>query len=249
MSSAAYIKEEKDFYVTARDSKDIFIRYAAANDNPDRKAVVLAHGICGQPEEYIHMFARNYFTEKGYDVYRMSFYDDGDNSRKIHTTTLLLQANDMNDVISHAKESHDKVYVCGHSYGGATILFANPDTNATAFWDSSFDVTRFWKDVKIIDGKPMTQSWRINMLFNPEMMEHANSQSTENMESLAQSISSPSVVITALKHDMVDQSKNIFKSLTCEKEYHEIANAKHRFTQGDTALELYNATHQWFERF
>lgn len=253
MSSAAYIKEEKDFYVAARDGKEIAVRYAASKDNPDNKAVILAHGITGRPSEYIHMMARNYFTEKGYDVYRMSFYDDADNARKMHTTTLPLQANDMNDVVAHVKQNHGKVYLCGHSYGGATILFANPDVDALAFWDSAFDVGSFWteiqKDQETLDKEIISTSSRINMLFSKEMMTHAQSQSIENMNRMTASIKKPSTVITAEKDTNLESGKHIFKNLACEKEYHEIKNADHRFLVGDTAQDLYNATHLWFKKF
>jgi alpha-beta hydrolase superfamily lysophospholipase len=253
LSSAAQIKEEKDFYVTSRDGKVLFVRHAESKNNSDDKAVVLAHGITGNPNEYIHMYARNFFTEKGYDVYRMSFYDDADNARKLHTTTLPLQANDLNDVIEHVKEKHEKVFSCGHSYGGATTLFANPDVNAIAFWDSSFDVSCFWeefkRDEKTFDTKIISISNRIDMLFSKEMMEHAQSHTEQDMEDLSKSISSPSTVITAEKYDLVEGGTHLFEHLTCTKEYHEIKNADHRFTNGDTAQDLLNVTHQWFERF
>lgn len=253
MNSAAQIKEEKDFYITARDGKDIFVRYAASNNNTANKAVVLAHGITGRPDEYIHVAARNFFTDKGYDVYRMSFYDNTENARKLHTTTLPLQANDMNDVTSHVKKTHDKVFLCGHSYGGATILFANPQTNATAFWDSSFDVSRFWTELKRDDKKfnkeSISVSNRIDMLFGKEMITHAQSQTEEDMNALSSAIKSPSTVITAEKYDLIEGGKNLFKHLTCEKEYHEIKDADHGFTIGDTVQELLNTTHNWFERF
>jgi alpha-beta hydrolase superfamily lysophospholipase len=253
LSSAAQIKEEKDFYVTSRDGKDLFVRHAESKNNSDDKAVVLAHGITGNPNEYIHMCARNFFTQKGYDVYRMSFYDDAENARKLHTTTLPLQANDLNDVIEHVKEKHEKVFSCGHSYGGATTLFANPDVNAIAFWDSSFDVAKFWTEFKrdedTLDNASISISRRINMLFSKEMMVQAQSQTEQDMENLSKSISSPSTVITAEQCDLVEGGKHLFKHLTCEKEYHEVKNADHLFTNGDTAQDLLNATHQWFERF
>lgn len=253
MSSATHIKEERDFYVTARDGKDIFVRYTASKNNTGNKAIVLGHGITGNVNEYILLSARNFFTEKGYDVYRMAFYSDGENVRKLHTTTLPLQANDMNDVVAHAKENHDKVFVCGHSYGGATTLFANPETTANALWDSSFDVSYFWtefkRDEKTFDKELISVSERIDMLFSKEMMAHAQSTSIEDMENLSSAISAPSVVITASEYDLVEGGEQIFKHLTCEKEYHEIKGADHCFTNGDTATDLYNATHQWFERF
>lgn len=252
MPSAAHIKEEKDFYVTACDGKDVFVRHAAP-PNENGKAVILAHGISGRPDEYIHLTARNFFTAHGYDVYRVSFYDDADNARKLHTTTLPLQANDLNDVVAHVSDKNDNVFVCGHSYGGATALFANPKTKANAFWDSSFYVWRFWdefpKDEDTLENEIIGQSWRISMLFSKEMMRHARSQSEESMKDLAKGINSPSIVLTAGEYNLVESGKHLFENLTCEKEYKEIKNADHQFTKAHTVQNLLNETHNWFERF
>lgn len=252
MSSAFYIKEENDFYVAARDGRDIFVRQAApTNDNG--KAVVLAHGITGRPDEYIHLMARDFFTSHGYDVYRMSFYDDADNARKLHTTTLPLQANDLNDVVEHVSDKNENVFVCGHSYGGATTLFANPKTKANAFWDSSFYVWRFWdefpKDENTLENELIGQSWRISMLFSKEMMRHARAQSEETMKQLATAINSPSIVLTAEEYNLVESGKDLFTNLSCKKDYKEIKRANHQFTNGHTVQDLLKETHNWFERF
>ncbi len=247
------LKFETDFYVTARDGKDIFVRHATAIENSENKAVILAHGITGNPNEYIHMSARNFFVEKGYDVYRMSFYDDADNARKLHTTTLPLQANDMNDVIAHVKKAHDKVFVCGHSYGGATMLFANPQTTANAFWDSSFDVSLFWQEFErhenTFDEALISKNNRMDQLFSKEMLSHANEQSAEDMIELASTIKSPSIVITAETDPNRDDRKRIYDFLTVKKEYTDIKGADHQFLNGNTIQDLLTTTHTWFERF
>lgn len=246
------LKSEDSFYVPARDLKEILVHHAApVNDND--KAVILAHGITGHPNEYIHLKSRDFFTQNGYHVYRMSFYDDNNNARRLHTTTLPIQANDLNDVLAHIKEKHEKVFVCGHSYGGATTLFANPDSTANAFWDSSFYVWGFWneftKDEETFSNKVIGTNKRISMLFSKDMMDHANAQNEKSMESLAAAISAPSIVITAADYTLVDGGKHLFQSLTCEKDYKEIKNADHCFYNAHTVEDLLKETHSWFERF
>lgn len=246
------LKSEDTFYVTARDGKGILVHHAAPiKDN--NKAVILAHGITGHPNEYIHLSARDFFAEYDYHVYRLSLYDDNENSRRLHTTTLPLQANDLNDVLQHAKSKHEKVYVCGHSYGGATTLFANPQSTANAFWDSSFYVWGFWqeftKDTETLANEIISTNKRISMLFSKEMMEHANAQDEKSMETLAADISAPSIVITAADYTLVEGGKHLFQSLTCEKDYKEIKDADHCFYIGHTVQDLLKETHSWFERF
>lgn len=242
------IKSEDDFCVTARDGKDIFVRHAVPiNDND--KAIILAHGITGHPNEYIHLAARDYFNAEGYDVYRMSFYDDADNARKLHTTTLPLQANDLNDVVASIKGKHSKTFLCGHSYGGATTLFANPDVDAITFWDSSFYVWQYWDNFSALNDNLINASNRISMLHNTDMKDHALAQTGSSMEALAGQIKAPSTVVSAEHGGLIEGCKKLYESLNIEKDYQQIARADHCFYNGHTAQDLFKKTHNWFERF
>jgi len=246
------LKSENDFYVTARDGIDIFVRHAAPEDSQN-KAVVIAHGIPGNPNEYIHMSARNFFIEKGYNVYRMSFYDDAESTRKLHTTTLQIQANDLNDVVAHVSTNHESTYVCGHSYGGATTLFANPSAQAIAFWDSSFYVWALWdqfeKDETTFDKELLGKSNRFFMLFSKEMMAHARAQNEESMAALTSKITAPSLVLNSGEDYFIDSSARVYDALICEKEKCAIPDADHQFLTDNTVQILLNETHKWFERF
>ncbi len=247
-----HLKSEDDFYVTARDGKKIFVRHAMPS-NDKNKAIIIAHGIPGNPNEYIHMSARNFFLEKGYNVYRLSFYDENEKSRKLHTTTLPLQANDLNDATDSLSKRHNKIYVCGHSYGGATTLFSNPKTDANALWDSSFYVWKYWeqfeKDETTFDNELLGLSDRISCLYNKEMMKHAQQQTESSMKNLVSQISSPSIVITSGEDYFIDSGKKIYQYLQCTKDYKEIKNADHQFLNANTIKDLLNETHNWFERF
>lgn len=250
--NAPSLKEENDFYLDARDGKKIFVRHATPIKSKN-KAVIIAHGIPGNPNEYIHMSARNFFIEKGYDVYRLSFYDENDQARKLHTTTLELQANDLNDAVNALSEKHEKMYVCGHSYGGATTIFANPKAQAIAFWDSSFYVWKHWeqfeKDEQTFEKELLGKSDRIFQLYSKAMMKHAQEQDEESMRDLTSLIASPSRVITSEEDYFIDSGKQLYQSLTCMKDHKAIKDADHQFLNGDTVQDLLNATYAWFERF
>lgn len=240
---------ERYFDIGTSDNKKIQCLYSANQNAPSQKAVILAHGLTGHLHEHIHFVARDYFLSKGYDVYRMSFYAEREGYRLLTDCTLKIQADDMNAVVAHVKTKHEKLYVCGHSYGGMTILFANPDTTANAFWDSSYRPWQeFWNtdEVKPCDNRPNYQvNWiGVTQILSKSMYDEAKALSEAGSQILARAIKSPSIVFNAELPNTVI----LYKDLTCEKEYSKI-DADHCFTRGQTALELVKQTHEWFEKF
>lgn len=255
MSTA--LEREHDINIPTTDNLDIFCRVNTASNTLSQKAVILAHGLTGHVNEYIHMSARDFFTKRGYDVYRISFYCDGENHRKLQNTTLQIHANDLNKLIQHLKEekSYDNIYVCGHSYGGATILFANPETSANAFWDSTiYPWEGHWRDLATnlehFGEEFFIQCWTgMPMLFGNAMLEEAKTNNPEIMRKKAASISSPSFVGIAEYGDFEkNKRKELYESLTCKKEYTLIKGADHCFNNGNTVQDLLEETYKWFER-
>lgn len=235
--------------IPTSDNKKIQCVYSANNDQPSQKAVLLAHGLTGHLNEHIHFVARDYFLNQGYDVYRMSFYAEAHQYRLLTECTLEIQASDMNTALECIKPKHDKIFICGHSYGGMTILFANPDVTANAFWDSSYmPWSEFWNTDEVKqtpDGDNYQVNWiGITQILSKNMFEEAKNLSKEDSKNLAQAIKAPSIVFNA----DLPNTKILYEDLTVEKAYSKI-EADHCFTTGESALELMKQTHSWFEKF
>ena len=242
--------QETFFNIDTVDNKKIYCVYSTSQDTPSNKAVLLAHGLTGHLNEYIHFIARDYFLSKGYDVFRMAFYAEEEQYRLLTDCTLKTQANDMNSVVAHIKTKHEKVFVCGHSYGGMTILFANPDTTANAFWDSSFMPWQEFWNTKEIEPLPNSKDYQVHwvgitQILSQSMHSEAKKLTEEDSHQLAAHINAPSAVF------MADHPNNklLFEALTVPKIFSIIENADHCFTRGETALELVKQTHAWFEKF
>lgn len=250
-SVAQSVDHEKYLTVSAFDGKSIWCVCNYAGDAPSDKAVLLGHGLTGHPNEYIHLAARDYFNERGYDVYRLAFYYHLENNRALQDCTVEIHAQDLNNVIAHIRPAHNKLYVCGHSYGGLTMVLANPDADAIAFWDASFyPWTEFWQsDVTPV---PQLDCYKIGSgvasLIGEAMHEEAKNLTHEKTNPMAARITAPSIVIEA-QNGGLGNSPKLFQALTCQKAFETIADADHCFNKGKTVYSLLESSHNWFKKF
>jgi hypothetical protein len=246
------LSRQTAFDVTAPDGKKIFVYCNRAGDTPSKKAIVIGHGLSGSPNAYMHLMARNYFNALGYDVYRMAFYWDESYHRKLHETTLAIQGQDLNSVIAHVRDAHDKLYVCGHSYGGLTLVFANPQVNAMSFWDSSYQPwDRMWvpSTTPATDGKTHLLHWEHDITIGQQMMDEAKALTRDAASLMTRQIVTPSQVMVAGDAWMKVDTQMLYDDLTCVKEKHVVQGAGHMFAEGQVIYELLDKTHEWFKKF
>lgn len=243
---------EKTFDVITSDGKKIFVYCNRAGKAPSEKAVIIGHGLAGSPNSYMHIMARDYFNQRGYDVYRMAFYWDGPGYRKLDECTLEIHGQDLNAVVKHVQSEHKKLFVCGHSYGGLTLVFANPDVSALSFWDPSYQPwDRFWSKSATLasDGKSYLLSWEYLITIGVGMIDEAKALTREEARNKIEKISIPSQVIVASESFIIKDTEMLFSDLKCQKEKVLIEGAGHTFVEGKIVFELLEKTHAWFERF
>ncbi len=246
------LSRETTFDVIAPDGKKIFVYVNRAGDAPSKKAVVIGHGLGGSPNGYMHIIARNYFNALGYDVYRMAFYWDEYGFRKLHDTTLAIQGQDLNSVIEHVRGTHDKLYVCGHSYGGLTLVFANPQVNAMSFWDSSYQPwERMWlkSTTPAADGNTHLLHWEYFITIGQAMMDEGRALTRDVARDMTRHITTPSQVVVASESWLQEDTQMLYDDLLCPKEMVEIKGAGHTFVEGQIVYELLEKTHTWFEKY
>lgn len=238
--------------VTARDGKRIFVIRNYASSTPSEKVVVIAHGLAGAPTGYMHQMARKFFTEHGYDVIRLAFYwDTHPDYRRLHQTTLELQANDLNDVIAALCPNYKKTYVCGHSYGGLTLVLANPKAEAFAFWDNSYQPdTRLWakSTTPASDHKTHLLHWEYWITIGNAMYDEGRNFSREKAASIAKQIKTRSKIFVASESSLIEDTQMLFEDLDCPKEIETIKGAGHTFVEGLIVYDLLTKTLEWFER-
>lgn len=246
------LQRETIINVIAKDGKKIFVYCNRAGDSPSRKSIVIGHGLGGTPNGYMHLIARNFFNALGYDVYRMAFYWDEPEYRILHECTLETHAQDLNFVIEHVRGAHEKLYVCGHSYGGLTLVFSNPQVDAISFWDPSYQpYDRFWSKSAILseDKKSYLLRWEYLITVGIPMIEEAKELTREAAQNLISRISAPSQVAVAGESWLKADTQMLYDDLKCQKEMVTIVGAGHTFVEGQVVYELLEKTHKWFERF
>jgi len=241
------ILKEEDFSLPTKDGKVIYgiITYAT---NPTDKIVILAHGLTGHIRAYIHMQARKFFAQNGYNVVRFSFYEAKDDARKLKDTTLKIHAEDLNIVCDHFRKSYKNLYCAGHSYGGTTLLLANPKANAFSFWDATFyPISMHWDHRKKLEGTPYyTLEYGITVLIGSEMYNEAYTLDTKL---LANKIETPSHIILAGDNNENIPREGLYNTLTCEKSLDDIDGADHEFTVKNTLNDLLTKTLDWFNKY
>lgn len=242
---------ESDISVTSFDGKKIFVRLNKANNKPSRKAVVIGHGFTGKPEEALHQVARDYFNDRGYDVYRIAFYHDDTGYRRLHETTLDIHAKDLNAVLDHVRVNHEKLCVVGHSHGGLTMIFANPQADALSFWDPSYQPGRRWviNAQLTSDGRYYERTGRFKFAVGIDALEEVKKLTRDAAREMAEKITAPSLVVVAEDSWLGDDPNMLFEDLKCEKGKVRIKGADHIFGRGKTAHDLVQKTYAWFERF
>ncbi len=241
---------EKQIYIDTPDGKKIFCAVDQVEESPSKKAVVIAHGLTGNPMEHMHMIARNYFVERGYDVYRLAFYWDGEDTRKLDECTVKIHAQDLSQILNMVKEKHPQVFCVGHSYGGLTLLLTNPNISALSFWDSSYVPEWFEEEYSQLKGTNYcVLPWGSHHLINPAMIQEAKDLDEVACKELAQNITTPSQIIIAQKTNTTPYRKDLYKHIKVDKELVEIEGADHCFYLGNSLQTLLDTTHKWFERF
>lgn len=239
--------QEQGIQTNAHDGKVIYSIFNPAIGAKSDVLVIIGHGLTGNPNEYLHKVAHRYLNEKGWDTLRIAFYSDPADARKLKDCTLAIHADDLNTVIKAHKPMYKKVFCVGHSYGGLTMLFANPDVNALSFWDASFTpYASFWKRdaVYMPELDCYSIEWGVDSLIGKAMYEEAKNLKEGDSIALAKTIKTPSQVVLATMGNENEVPTILYDNLDCPKELCEIAS-NHTFTFENTADILAQKTYEW----
>ncbi|MGE4351797.1 MAG: alpha/beta hydrolase [Bdellovibrionales bacterium] len=239
---------EEPFAIPTPDGKKIYGTLYRSK-TPNGSVVILSHGIMGSAHEYIHMMARNAMTQNGYDVVCFYYYVYGEAARSLRECTVETHQQDLRQICDHFRSSHQKLYVAGHSYGGRTLMLANPEAHAFAFWDSSFAISKdFWPDrAGDLPGTPYaTLHGSSYHLIDPQMIELDRKIDDSDLSDRIRQIKAPSLVAIAEESVNSTTRSELFHTLSCEKKYVEIAGANHLFSKGNSVFDLLETTLDWF---
>lgn len=244
------MRTETVFMLPTKDAKSIYCVLNQCGSAPAESVVVLSHGLTGGPYEYMHQAARDYFNARGYDVVRFAYYWNLPECRMLEDTTLEIHGRDLNTVIGHVRETYRNIFVCGHSYGGLTLLFANPRVNALSFWDAAYRPGWVVNAATIPSGETCVIFGGKRSLIGTAMAEEAARlvQTPSELAYRAGAILTPSQIVVAGAGDKQATLNDLMQCLTCPKEMHTVPGADHNFYYKDTMQDLLRLTESWFWR-
>lgn len=245
---------QSEIAVDVGSGKRVYAILDQAENNKSDRVAIFAHGLTCQPNDYILQTARDHFNAKGYDVARIYFYSGRQDGRLLQDSTLALHANDLNALVKHLKKDkqYKKTFVVGHSYGGTTLLFANPSVDALAFWDAPVDPWNELFKADIVnrgDGTFTLKSQNTRPTLGEGMINEAQNLTLSQVFGRATRITTPSFVVEAGARPRFN-GLGLFDSLPPQaKKYARIEGANHRFDRNAAvATAVCELTSQWFER-
>ena len=242
---------ESSWNITARDGATIHGRLNAAAGKTG-SCIVMVHGLTGNMNEYQHKAAALFFAAQGYDVFRFDLYGEERGARRLRDCTLPVHAADLQDVLAAKTGGYKKIFLTGHSYGGPTIMLAQPQQAAAiSLWDPSFDLPRLWSLMPATQENGYCIEGRgLEVLMNPAMMSEIHFYDAESCLALARTMACPVQVVHA-EHCIYNAPDEVswHSAGHPDNERHLVAGADHCFVEGDTLSELLKHSLRWFRRY
>jgi pimeloyl-ACP methyl ester carboxylesterase len=247
--------QEWHWHIAAADGKLIYGCTDSDGDKRPDRAVVIVHGLTGNMDEYQHKTAANFFIRHNYDVVRFDLYSDMPKSRSLSECTLQTHAADLNTVLGQKAAAYGKIFLIGHSYGGPTIMAAQPERAAAlSLWDPSFDLPERWKpedrtDIKQVNGVTYLD-WGREIIIGQPMLEEARTKyGAEECLALSASLARPIQVVTAAEGFYATQKLSWHSAGHRDNERVVIRGADHCFRNGATLDDALAASLRWFDRY
>lgn len=250
---------ETPFSLHTHDHKRILgtVRPAAATkdgedkENKTKEAIIFVHGLTGHSSEHIFYNAARFFPTNGIDAIRFDLYPGGIEGRLLPECSITTHVGDLNLVLEHFRPKYDKIYLVGHSLGAVTVLSAKVQlADAIILWAPAsseilFDPTL--PIVKLLKGTELYKTcWAVESVIGKEMARQM--AKFPRSPQAAKMLTRPTFVACGADDVFVQASKNYYEFCpSSPKGLTIIKHAGHQFNEGDTALELYEASLKFLE--
>ncbi len=225
-----------------------------AQENLLNKCFVIVHGYCGSMNEHLHERAANFFTFQGYDVVRFNLQSQ---EHKLRDCTLQTHAYYLLSVLEEKCKNYNKIFLSGHSYGGPTIMIAQPQNiSALCLWDPSFNLPALWKQIEVEDYKEFSVlNFDGNeVLAGSNMVKEGRTRyNTAECLELSKRINCPIKVLSASEGEEFEvykiDEKSWHSSGNSQNHRIVIPNSDHNFTKENSLETMLSETYNWFQKF
>ncbi len=215
-------------------------------------AIIFVHGLTGHSSEHLFFNAARYFPAKGMDAIRFDLYPGGLEGRLLPECTITTHVGDLNLVLEHFRPKYKKIYLVGHSLGAVTVLSAKVQLcDAICLWAPASSEILFDARLPIIQLLKGTElyktCWAVESVIGKEM---ANQMlKFPKSPEAAKFLTRPTFIGCGDQDVFVEASRSYLKHCPSEpKELVLIKDGGHQFNEGDSALELYEATWKFISK-
>ena len=231
--------------------------YGMLRENGHRRLVVHLHGMTHYKGSLLEVTSADFFEAKGYDHYRISFYDYAWDSRRLLNSTLSTHRRDLETVLAHFRPLYDEIFISAHSLSGLVTLIHNPQgVKAISLWDPSFDATNFWASAAYLTHMPERKQYildyGVTYVVAEEMVEEMKRYPDSECLKLAGQVTTPVQLIVseqsifdASPHTSPEAYRGAFGG---PFDLQRITGAAHTFSYQGNREPLFQATLEWFER-
>jgi hypothetical protein len=229
--------------------------YGVHRKTGSKKLVVHIHGLTHHAGSYLEVMSGEFFTENGFDHYRMSLYGRERDSRKLDASTLTTHVRDIGAVLEHFRGEYGQIYITAHSLGGLATLIGNfAGIRAASFWDPSFDVMNFWSSGPYLTHMPERREYKLDYgniyVLGEDMVEEIKNYPDAKCLDLAKNMKTPTQLVIpelsiffASPHTSPENYKKVFAG---PFDLRHVKGGNHIFSNEGNRQSLFGATLDWF---
>jgi dienelactone hydrolase len=231
---------EQKIKIRTPDKKTI---YGVLTKGSKDKLIIFVHGLTGHINEHIFYNGAEFFSKKGYSVFRFGLYSSEKGSRAFADTHLGTYNSDVTTVLKHFKK-FKKIFLIGHSLGGPSILLGDfTMVNGIVLWDPSTDlhkeVNKWYKYDK--KSKLHLIDWGMKIVAGERL--HKDMLNPRSMVPIVKKSIVPIRVITAGEKGFLTKKwKGKVKDLVI------IPKADHNFDEEGTEEQLFKKTLEFLRK-
>lgn len=244
---------ETEWSIDTPDGARIYGVTHQAGAAPSKRVVVIVNGLGCFYFNHPYFSATVFFLQQGYDVIGFNLYDAREKSRNILDCTIDTLVADFGLVLRERAATYEKIFLVGHSYGGLTIMTANPDNIAAAsLWDPSYNMAdQSWAAgiTEDLPGNRILIRWGGAYAFGRALWDIDTHYDKSFCRTLSERSQFPVQVIHAGKGILNSYGESWHTHCPHLTDYHLIENAGHNFEQLDSVPVLLDKCATWFGRF
>lgn len=241
---------EKEWTLQTPDGATV---YGVTNGSGHAKsAIFMVHCLAGDRNHYAFKRAADYFSPD-YDVYRFDLYTWKAGARHLIDCTIQTHADDLNYVMAEYASKYSKVFLIGHSYGGPSVMLANPShVTAVSLWDPSYDLNKIQESFtkKYVEQQRLYScDWGICILIGEPMYQEAGQLDAHACAELSKKFKSPIQVIHASEGVYIHDAESYHSHGDKRNIREVVSGTEHNFYEGHSCDDLLQLTAKWFEKF